>query len=321
MRRWIGLIAGLALTFALAVFVAREIGVQQLFSPWRSLPQGVLAAGLATQWLSYWTRALRIAQLEPRVGLRRSLACTRLVLIHNALNLLLPMRAGELSFPWLMQRWFGCDPARSTGLLIWLRVLDLHVLAGLTLGTLIWLAPGLLDATGGRVGIALLGAALLGPLLVFGAARPLDRWCAANPRRRDSRLGRFAGRLLAGVPMGPVNALLTLAWTWLSWAIKLAGLALVYAALAGDGPLIGLLAAIGGDLSSVLPVHSPGGFGTYEAGVAAALAPVRAIDKQVIGAAVNLHLFVLGVALGSAALAAIWPGRPSRSLPRHPADS
>ena len=35
-----------------------------------------------------------------------------------------------------------------------------------------------------------------------------------------------------------------------------------------------LLGAIGGDLSTVLPIHTPGGFGTYEAGVMALASPL-----------------------------------------------
>ena len=59
-----------------------------------------------------------------------------------------------------------------------------------------------------------------------------------------------------------------------------------------------MMSAIGGELTSVLPFHAPGGVGTYEAGMIAALAPVLALDEAGQGA-VNTHLFVIGAsALG-----------------------
>lgn len=309
MRRWLGFVAGWALAIALGVFIDREVGFARLLAPWASVPLAVALGVLATQLASYWTRAARIAQLEPRIGLRRSLACTRLVLVHNALNLLLPMRAGEASFPVLMRRWFGVDPARATGLLLWLRVTDLHVLASVALAVTLGLSPGGFTEPLRLAGWLLLAAAAAAPIVVFAAARPLARWCQAHPDRSDTRARRLAERLVSGVPDRAQGAVATLAWTWASWAIKLAGLAWLYAALSGSSPLIGLLAAAGGDLSSVLPLHAPGGFGSYEAGVMALIAPFRAIDATALSAAVNLHLFVLGVALGAALPAAFWRSR------------
>jgi uncharacterized membrane protein YbhN (UPF0104 family) len=61
------------------------------------------------------------------------------------------------------------------------------------------------------------------------------------------------------------------------------------------------MGALGGELSSVLPVHGLAGAGTYEAGVVAALAPFRVSAVEALAAAVNLHLFLLGVSgLGGA---------------------
>ena len=80
--------------------------------------------------------------------------------------------------------------------------------------------------------------------------------------------------MLASLPDRPSRFLGTLFWTWVNWLVKLAALGWVLAALAPVGFAAGVLGAIGGDLTTVLPIHAPGGFGTYEAGVALLLAPL-----------------------------------------------
>jgi uncharacterized membrane protein YbhN (UPF0104 family) len=50
-------------------------------------------------------------------------------------------------------------------------------------------------------------------------------------------------------------------------------------------------------------VHAPGGFGTYEAGVIALLAPGQTPSGALLAAAVNLHLLVLTTALLAGAAA------------------
>jgi cellulose synthase/poly-beta-1,6-N-acetylglucosamine synthase-like glycosyltransferase len=80
-------------------------------------------------------------------------------------------------------------------------------------------------------------------------------------------------------------------------------LASVFAVLASLPVPEALLGVIGGDLSTVLPLHAPGGFGTYEAGVMALVATAARPDAAVLAAAVNLHLLVLGIALLAGAIA------------------
>ena len=94
--------------------------------------------------------------------------------------------------------------------------------------------------------------------------------------------------------------------------MKLAALGIVLGLLAGLRPVLGTLGAIGGDLSTVLPLHAPGGFGTYEAGAMALLVPASAGADAgpLLAAAVNLHLLVLTTALIAGAVA--WLAGPRR---------
>lgn len=273
-------------------------GWARLLAPWRELELPTLLLAVCGLLLSYGVRALRIYLAERDIPRGQYLACLRLILLNNTINLLLPARSGEASFPILMNRWFGIDAARATGTLIWLRLLDLHVLA--TIGAAC-AAGGWLDTRHGLSSVAWLaaGAAALSPLLLFVLRRPL----AAKLAGRDGKIPSLMLRALTGLPHRYSGLALDLSLSWLSWSIKLTALGWVLSRLANIPQALGTLGAIGGDLSTVLPVHAPGGFGTYEAGVMALLAPGATPSGALLAGAVNLHLLVLTTALLSGAAA------------------
>jgi len=312
-RRWtqpLRWLIGAAAAAALLLWIDRTIGWSAIWQPWRNMALGTLLLALFTQLLSYGLRAARLAQLEPEIGWRGLPRCLALVLVHNLFNLLLPMRSGEASFPLLMRREFGADPARASGLLLWLRICDLHVLASLAL--LAAGASGAGHSLAGGVGLLLLAGAALAPLPLLFAAAPMSRLL-----RGEAGWVSVLRGVLAGLPSQPHYWGLSLAWTWLSWSLKLAGLGALLAAFAPTSLAMGALGAIGGDLSSVLPIHAPAGLGTYEAGAAAL---TRAFGGELALAPLfNLHLFLLGVALGAGALAAaalaLNPRRRQRETP------
>jgi uncharacterized membrane protein YbhN (UPF0104 family) len=291
-RRTALLLLNVVIVAAFAIAVQRAWGWQRLFAPWREVPPSWLGLAALAQLLSYGLRALRIYVAETQIPRGRYAGCLRLVLINNALNLLLPMRSGEASFPLLMNRWFGVSLVHATGTLIWLRLLDLHVLA--TVG-LLCIATGWIGRAGGlSTGLAL-GAllAVTAPTLLFLLRRPLSAWC----RKREGRLAALAHKLLAGVPVRWRGLGFDLGLTWAAWGTKLAALGWLLSQLASLPLPAGVLGAIGGDLSTVLPIHTPGGFGTYEAGALAALATALSPGPALLAAVVNLHLFVLTAAL------------------------
>jgi len=273
-------------------------GWGKLLAPWRELELPTLLLAVCGLLLSYGVRALRIYLAERDIPRGQYLACLRLILLNNTINLLLPARSGEASFPILMNRWFGIDAARATGTLIWLRLLDLHVLA--TVGAAC-AAGGWLDAQHGLSRLAWLAAdaAALSPLLLFALRRPL----AAKFDGHGGKIPLLLSRVLTGLPHRYSGLALDLSLSWLSWGIKLTALGWVLSRLAHIPQALGTLGAIGGDLSTVLPVHAPGGFGTYEAGVMALLAPGAAPSGELLAGAVNLHLLVLTTALLSGAAA------------------
>lgn len=301
-----------ALSWALSLLVLLAFGWavqhywgwQKLFAPWARVPFALVALVAVAQLGSYSVRAFRIYHADQEIPRGRWHDCLKLILLNNVINLLLPARTGEASFPVLLNRWFGVSAAKGAGTLLWLRALDLGVLAVLALAVL---GPTALPGVPAAVFSVVCLAGVAAPLM----ALPIQ---ARAGRLLDGRSGKVVGlvrKVLSGVPAHVTQVLIDIGLSWTAWSLKLSALAVVFAQLADLRLPDALMGAIGGDLSTVLPVHAPGGFGTYEAGVVALVALVADAGPALLAAAVNLHLLVLGVALLGGAYA--WLTQPRRT--------
>jgi uncharacterized membrane protein YbhN (UPF0104 family) len=300
-RQW--LLGGLLLA-GLVAWVHHSVGWAVLLAPWRdlALPHLLLLLALAT--LSYVLRAVRAYDaLHAQVG-GHFPAMLRITVLHTTANNLLPMRLGEAAFPILVRRHFGVRLTRGTLALAWIRLMDLHVLGLVAIIAIVLSTAGSLPAW-----LALAGWTLALPLAVRLLPLLASRVAAAG----------LAGRLLRAVrDTGPADfpELVRLyLWTALSWAAKLAAFAAITAHFL-DAPAGTILAGIvGAELSSVLPFHGVAGAGSYEAAMVAALYPFGIEPAAALSAAVNLHLFLLGVTLLSSLAALLIPAPPARTHP------
>jgi hypothetical protein len=124
---------------------------------------GLRAERLRREW-GTWGRTHRPEARMPSLS-----DSVDLFLTHNAALLLLPMRAGEAGYPWLLHRRFGIPVAESVRSLVWLRLQDALVLALL----------GLLGLAPGPAWLRLAGVAAL-VLLLWGLlprlSRQLGQW-------------------------------------------------------------------------------------------------------------------------------------------------
>lgn len=306
LRRALVLTPNLVVLGAFVWAVEHYWGWGRLFAPWRHLAPSLAVLAIVGMLVSYILRAARIYLAERDIPRGQFLQSLRLVLISNVFNLLLPMRSGEVSFPILMRRWFGTHVGHATGTLLWLRLLDLHVLAAIGV---VCASAGWLGDSSGIADWALAIAALCvaAPGVAYALRGRIGAWTAAHP----GRLAGLLGKMLQGLPRQLRGLGRDIALTWLAWGVKLASLGIVLAHLAKLPLALGVLGAIGGDLSTVLPIHAPGGFGTYEAGVLVLLAPAHAPTPELLAAAVNLHLLLLTTALVAGATAWLAP-RPRR---------
>ncbi|WP_161628908.1 lysylphosphatidylglycerol synthase domain-containing protein [Solimonas flava] len=264
-------------------------GWQRLSEAWSALPWRLVLAFVAAMLASYALRAWRLYLGARDVLPAGSYGTTlRLLWLHNAANLLLPARLGEFTLPWMLGRRFNVAWAHGGGLLVWLRVLDLHCVAALALAALALRLRHLL----GPAWLAMAVAVAVLPLAFYLLRAPLAARLAARPRWRDA---------LRAVPQGVPALLRDLALTWLAWLLKLAVFAAVLHVLAGAPAASAVLGAIGGDASTLLPLHAPAGAGTFEAGVLVGLGD--GLSGDALRAAITLHLLLLGSALGGALLA------------------
>ena len=300
-RRGLSIAAGWSLVVALLAGAVAWVGPAELIAPWRAIDPLALAVAVLLMLASYVLRTLRVTRYFHESLAGHFWAAFRLSNWHNLMNNLLPMRSGEVAFPVLMRRYFGLSPLASVPVLFWFRLLDLQVVVIIAL-----LAGGSALGLGGAW-LPLLGALVVAPFGLYLLRAPLRRRLAAGEGSLRSRLVEVLDHL----PDSPRRFIGTLWWTWANWIVKLFALGWVLAALAPVGFVEGVLGAIGGDLTTVLPVHAPGGFGTYEAGVAVALAPFVDGGRELLSAGVNLHLFVLGSAIAVATLSLLIP-RPRR---------
>ena len=275
------------LLLALVAGVQFYVGWGRLLQPWRAVPLPMLGAAALLVIATYGLRAVRLYDFfSAEVNGRFPLAF-KLMLQHNFFNNLLPMRSGEVAFPLLMNRYFGVPAKRSVPALIWFRLLDLHTI--------------------GLVGLWALGALRLQPAVILGLSLvwlslpwwgyKLNAWLL---RRIPPTRSGVVGLLRSGLEGSPHSLGLMLrvwSWTLVNWVVKLGVFAWVlalFAELTLPGAVLGVF---GGELTSVLPIHGVAGAGTYEAGIVAALLPQGVSGETALAAAVNLHLFLLGVTL------------------------
>jgi uncharacterized membrane protein YbhN (UPF0104 family) len=296
MATWLRRALAIAITLGLLAWLLLDARLANVVDAGRRLDALTVGAVLVALFLSYCVRAQRIVtEFRSLINARYS-EVLRVVLMHNAWVNILPFRAGELAFPLLMRSRFGVAVERSAASLLWLRVQDACVLA---LAAALAL-PRVPLAT--RLGIA--AVVLAGTIAL---------WVLARTRRP---LGRpVLEKLRAGLAAATGSPWQTWLWTVLNWAIKLAALALLLAALLPAPAMIAFSGALGAEAAAVLPVQGVAGFGTYEAGAAAMLVPAGVALRDALPAALVMHLVVIASAL----LAGLWAWGTMRTRPTSPA--
>jgi hypothetical protein len=236
------------------------------------------------------------------LGLRTD--ALRVILLHNAAVNLLPMRAGELSFPWLASRELKLPVSRAVVCLVWMRLQDLAVLIGL--GLALW--PGL------SWPVRALG--LAGLLLSWHGGWWLLQRLLASQASNDASVSSplkgwrgMAAKLQAALLEPAHHSLAAWGLTLANWGLKLAAGATLLSAISQTPWDVSWAGALGGELAAIFPLQGPAGFGTYEAGVwagmAALLSPQNPALTHVVGAALALHVCFLICAVCAAGVAAV----------------
>ncbi len=291
-RHRLSLIAAAAI-LAYAAFVHYVWGWNAIVAEWRAIGYGTVATVIALLVSTYFVRAWRLYDYFPRETAGRFIELFHLAQVHNLLNIMLPFRSGETSFPLLMRSEFAVPLLHGTSALLVMRLLDLHALLaagglGLVLSSDTKLVPGLIWV-----------AFLVAPIPAFLLKGPI--LSALRPRLK----GKLA-RILDGIVDGLPSDLFALLRAWIATVINWGVKVLVFAwalGLMGVAPLAASFGgALGGELSSVLPFHAPAGVGTYSAGILAGAvalgAPTDRASMDILArASINMHLMIILAAL------------------------
>lgn len=287
--RWL-----IAVTIFMGLTLAVEyyLGWGSILIQWSniSLPMFVILSLLTL--LSYLLRAERVYRyFGQRLGHPRR-AYLRISFIHNALNNFLPMRLGEAAFPLLMKRNLQQSMLSTAAGLVWIRLMDLHVLlllAAIALGALL---P--------KIGYVALAGLIIGPLMFMLFHRHLLK-CV--PERFNKKIKDLEHLL----PHSTTLIISTYLQTVLIWVVKLMALTLVLQAFLPIDFAPAWVAVTSADLSGVLPIHGIAGSGTYEAAMLAVLLPLGFEAEKALTAAINLHIYLLAVSALSVPLALLVP--------------
>ncbi|NTV09945.1 MAG: UPF0104 family protein [Zoogloea sp.] len=298
MKRMLAILVSLALLAWLAAG-GRWHGLAEVVA---RVPLPALFLALAGFAASYMLRGLRVYDEFRGVAAGRYAACLRLVLVHNAFVNVLPFRGGEAAFPMLLQKNFGVALPRAVASLFWLRLQDAFVVMALAA----LLVPGL------PMLLRIVGVAG-----VVGVAWWLPRWARAPHNWAEGgKLTAKLARLRDAFADSTGHARYGWLWTVANWTVKLAAQAWLLASLLPAEFQTGAAGALGAELAAILPVQGVAGFGTYEAGAAAAMLPTGIALQSGLQAALALHLFVIAYAVCTGAIAWLVPVANSGGLPR-----
>ncbi len=290
-------IISIVLALALLAWLIADRRWQSVGTALFALPGHIWGLALAGMGLSYLLRAIRVYEEFRQPGQKRFWLCVRIVLVHNAWVNVLPFRSGEAAFPILLRRYFGTPLPQALISLFWFRLQDAFVVAGAAC----LLLPGL--PTFVR------GAGLLGLGLCAWALPSWARKVKIGQEAQGGWRQKFE-KVRAALAHSTKHARWGWVWTVGNWSIKLAVQATLLAGLLHSAWPLGATGALGAELAAILPIQGVAGFGTYEAGAAAALRAGGVLFEAGLQAALGLHLFMIASAVSAGALASLFvPGQ------------
>ncbi|QFY59541.1 flippase-like domain-containing protein [Rhizobium grahamii] len=287
-----------AIVGAYAFFIQWFWGWSSILEEWAHVGVLPIVAALLLLTSTYFLRTWRIYDYFPRETSGRFRALFRVTQVHNLLNIMLPFRTGETSFPVLMRTEFGIPIARGTSALFVMRLLDLHALLAAA-------GIGFAAASQNRVlAWAIWTVFLLLPVAAFATRKSLLRIATRLlPAKAQEIVAEIENGLPSNAPaFARAWAMTVINWLVkvlvLAWSLRLMGVFPISASFGG---------ALGGELSSVLPVHAPGGVGTYPAGITAGAVAFGASGEAsalatLAQASINAHLLIIVSALTGTAI-------------------
>jgi uncharacterized protein (TIRG00374 family) len=233
------------------------------------------------------------------------------MMIGYMANNVLPARMGELVRMYLLERRAGISKSMSAATIVLERIIDALVLFTIVGAISIFLPlTNLLLRSGVIAAVTFATAGIVLLLLAFkggSAARQTARIVGAISENLGCKAQQLVGRFAEG--LGALRsirqALLVLLLTLTIWSVEAIAVTMVMRSLNLSLPWIAaLFVLVVLSLSFILPA-APGGVGTYEFFVVAAMVPFALDSSRAVGLALVLHanMYVTSGVLG---LACLW---------------
>jgi len=280
------------------------IGVEDVWLAWGSLSWKVWLAVPLLQLSSLILRGWRAEMTLLSKLCRPNIKYILIAAVHNAANQTLPMRSGELAYPYLLKHYCNFVLGRGVASLLYIRVYELLVLVGLVLASL--LAMVVVPEAGKSSFILLLLVLFSGlfilwikiPVMVAVSRRLLTAYAGKREtkiRKFAARLGDFLGSLLVELQR-PKSLALHLGVGFLTLLNWICLILIFWVVLLGMGiPVDFMQTVVGSSVCSIaqfVPIGTLGNFGPMEAGWVVGFALVGVDMESSLSAGLAMHLMV-----------------------------
>lgn len=266
------------------IFIQKYIGWEIIFLQLGKVSLKILSIIFLILTLSYITRALRIYFFFISSYPDSFTTYLKISIFHNFLNNFLPMRTGEISYPILLNKYLGINIKISTKSLIWFRILDLFSLTSIIVFALNTYLnqPASIRAFSFIIFIM--------PLILFYSAKHYSKTDYVG----NNILFKLVNFLKSSIPSNKKDFISSWLLTQITWALKLSIFTFFISFSLQIDLTRSLLAIISSEFTSILPIHSFAGFGTYEAGIISVLASQNLTNiKDVVATSTILHIIIL----------------------------
>ena len=278
MKKTIVKIIGNILFLALfALLLWKFASPQQAIETVKRIPNLYLISGLACLITSYVLRAHRFYQLLAGHNIGW-LAILKIMLQHNAINNLVPLRLGELSFPILLKQRHNLPYQSSAKVLITARLFDLSIMGTIAL-VIISLIIAQYSTTLFVIELIVISVSLCSLWLIAQSDRLPFKEPMADYLRYCKYHLQDAGISSLGI-----------------WLAKVAGQALWLSPMLQAPWLYSVFAILIVEGTAILPINGPLNFGSLEGATMAALTPLGLAPGLVLSAILNLHIAIIMLA-------------------------
>jgi len=303
-RRLLPLLLGALASVAVGSMVVTRLSWQAVLDLWLTARPRYLALGFLAYFAANVLRARRFRTLTgDQIATRTML---RTVIIQNVLNTFLPLRAGEVSYLYMVHKSGMVKAGDNVGSLLGARVLDLLAALALPLAALPFSRAAVAEGHAFLWFALTAAAASLAFVLGVWRAEPLARWLAGQAHTQRAWLNRaltLASDVLTALAQLRRGALLlrVVGLTLGCWGlVYVSG----YLNLVGVGVRVPVADAVFAysfpNLASMTPFYMLGGFGVFEGTFGMGLHLVGVPLEVAMASSLVLHvaelLFVLGLA-------------------------